>query len=1256
MPTFPPPRRPIIAHLVRSVALLCAALALLPLTVLAQQGPGGEGARRPVAGPLIGRKIPLDKLGRLSGKPGADTVSVLVELDDEPTVATYGRARQAGGELQAQGAARRQLARVRLAQSRLASALAPLGARELYRVQRVANGVAVRVPTAQLAAVAALPGVKAIWPLVPKRPNNATSVPLIGAPAVWGGTSKATGAGTTIAVIDTGIDYLHPDFGGSGLKTDYDAIDTTVRGSAFPTAKVAGGYDLVGDNYNASDSTNATPQPDPNPIDCVKVADPGSLGHGSHVAGTAAGLGVLKSGATYTGAYTNALDFGQFRIGPGVAPEAKLYAYRVFGCEGSSEVIAAAIDAAIDPNGDGDPSDHVDVINMSLGIDYGTNIDYPGDPDITATNAAVKAGVIVVASAGNAGDTYYIAGGPSSADGAISVAASDDGGSVADGFRVTAPAAIAGDYAAVNSAQWDWSGKPDAAGTLVYPPTQRDGCAPFSLSNTAIITGHIALLNWAGDTCSSAQRVNNAATAGAIGVIIVYDQPVIDFDPLGSPRIPAVVTLPSVGQTLKDTLVTQPEVNVVLTKDLISSLRFTNPELVDTLASFSSRGPRSLDGVLKPDITAPGETIFSVKIGPGGQGQTLSGTSMAAPHVAGTMALLRELHPSYSVAELKALAMNTATNDVRAGESPDAQIYGPARVGAGRVDVPNAAAGTVVAYNAATPNLVSVSFGNVEVVTTTTVIKQVTVANKGASGATFDVAYNPIATVPGAAYSVSPALVTLAPGASATVNVTLSVDAALTRHTHDPTVSETQVGDGTDWGRQWQSEASGYLTLTPQSATRTFKATIRGYYENPPTKSAVEATGLFTYTEATRGLDYSIRFSQPITLTAGHIHNGKAGQNGPVAQGLTGATGKVSSLSGTLTLTTNEAALLLNGGLYANFHTEANKGGELRGQIVAGEPALRVPVHAAVRAASNTRATAPTFKTSVPLGATGAISITGDDVLNVISTTNPLLNAPSDDVSIVSAFELQAESPQLLGATTITASTDLRYVGVTSDFRRTVTSADPNGVLDQATLYFGIATYGNWTTLGRDNFEVDLDVDGDGVNDYALFNSTPDGSASDIQVAALCPLNARGRCSEAATIVGYVNVLAGNELNTNALDNSVLVLPLPLDEMPELAEGASRISYSVSSFDYYYGLTDTTPTLSYDPAKPGIDLSNADTDLGPAHLDLNGGTIPFTFNIANYGLNGSRGALLLHHHGANVVTRAEVLRAPTRVLLPLVAR
>jgi subtilisin family serine protease len=196
--------------------------------------------------------------------------------------------------------------------------------------------------------------------------NTASSVPFIGAPNVWGGIAAADGTGVRIGIIDTGIDYTHADFGGSGLVSDYISNNRTIiEAGTFPTAKVVGGYDFVGDAYNAGSTNSDTPVPDPDPLDCA--------GHGSHVAGIAAGLGVLINGATYNGPYTNGRDFTQFKIGPGVAPRALLYALKVFGCSGSVDdsVLLQAVEWAADPNNDTNFVDRLDAVNLSIGSFFG---------------------------------------------------------------------------------------------------------------------------------------------------------------------------------------------------------------------------------------------------------------------------------------------------------------------------------------------------------------------------------------------------------------------------------------------------------------------------------------------------------------------------------------------------------------------------------------------------------------------------------------------------------------------------------------------------------------------------------------------------------------------------------------------------------------------------------------------------------------------------------------------------------------------
>jgi subtilisin family serine protease len=145
-----------------------------------------------------------------------------------------------------------------------------------------------------------------------------------------------TGRDIKVGIVDTGIDYTHADFGGTGTVTAYaNNNPNIVEPVSFPTAKVVGGRDFAGSAYNAAAFGTANPLPDADPLD--------SSGHGTHVAGTAGGWGVLRDGGTYRGTFSASLDFNQFSIGPGSAPEAKLYALKVFGDQGSTALSALAV-------------------------------------------------------------------------------------------------------------------------------------------------------------------------------------------------------------------------------------------------------------------------------------------------------------------------------------------------------------------------------------------------------------------------------------------------------------------------------------------------------------------------------------------------------------------------------------------------------------------------------------------------------------------------------------------------------------------------------------------------------------------------------------------------------------------------------------------------------------------------------------------------------------------------------------------------
>lgn len=357
----------------------------------------------------------------LWAQPAGDNEGIFAyyfELSAPPAMQVYA-AQQAekASEAEAVRAVQQQIRDNEVAQQQLLAMLAAKRAAPpiIFRAQRVSNGVAMRMDSASAAMFARLPGVKAVHRLRSVRPANATSVPFIGAPALWDYlTLDLTGRGVTIGIVDTGVDYLHPNFGGPGAAA-HAGNDTTVLGDApFPTAKVAGGYDFAGEDYDVSDPERAIPQPDPDPMDLN--------GHGTHVAGSAAGYGVLLNGSTNTAPYAANMNFGAMLIGPGAAPRATIYALKIFGRGGDSQLLIPALEWAVDPNGDGDPSDRLDVVNLSLGSNFGA-----GDsPEAVAADNAAMAGCIVVAAAGNARDAYFVLAHPGSAPHAISVAASED--------------------------------------------------------------------------------------------------------------------------------------------------------------------------------------------------------------------------------------------------------------------------------------------------------------------------------------------------------------------------------------------------------------------------------------------------------------------------------------------------------------------------------------------------------------------------------------------------------------------------------------------------------------------------------------------------------------------------------------------------------------------------------------------------------------------------------------------------------------
>lgn len=276
----------------RNAWIAASIIALVALSVVSAAGaarpapvvPAQAGKFTPVIVPLGISNQPQTVIVQLAGDP------VTVADANAPAPFTQGEWNSHRDQLRSQ-------------QAPVASQIRQLGGQVLASYQLAYNGIKVRIAGNQADALNSVPGVVAVYPVQVVKPDNVHGVPLVGGPDVWGGSPSFAGEHIKIADIDTGIDYTHADFGGSGIPLDYTnakASDTLPANPLWfgPSApKVKGGVDLVGDDYNADPSNPATyqpvPHPDPNPLDCNS--------HGTHTAGTAAGFGVLANGHTYTG-------------------------------------------------------------------------------------------------------------------------------------------------------------------------------------------------------------------------------------------------------------------------------------------------------------------------------------------------------------------------------------------------------------------------------------------------------------------------------------------------------------------------------------------------------------------------------------------------------------------------------------------------------------------------------------------------------------------------------------------------------------------------------------------------------------------------------------------------------------------------------------------------------------------------------------------------------------------------------------------
>ena len=721
---------------------------------------------------------------------GTERVKVVVTMSAE-SVADV-KARTVGHLLTAQDHATVK-SRVAEQHAGVEPSIAARGGRVLARYHDALNGIKVEIARRELDSLASLPGVVQVLPVQRFTRNNAISVPFIGAPQVWQGTPGFRGEHVKIAIIDTGIDYTHANFGGPGTTEAYAAAAATSTGPADPTLfgpaapKVKGGIDLVGDAYDAN-VAGSTPVPDPNPLDCE--------GHGSHVAGTAAGFGVTTDGKTYHGPYNAAAYSTGFAIGPGVAPLADLYAVRVFGCAGSTDVVTDAIDWAM--------HNDVDVISMSLGSDFGMR----DSADAVASNNAARAGVVVVASAGNGGNAPYITGAPASATRAISVAAMDAHETLANGVHIAFASGASVDGLEAQPVALPGGTIPSLV--LTNGGALSLGCSPTDYPSTGA-AGAIVIISRG--TCSFVQKGQNAMAAGAVAIGVVNNGAGFFNPAIAGITIPFIELLKSDTATIVGA--------AAATTASVTSKPLANASF-RLAASFTSGGPRTGDGALKPNVTAPGVAVFSTAVGTGAGGVSFSGTSMAAPHVAGVAALAIQAHRNWEEPDVRAAVVQTAT-------PASLNDYSPRMEGGGLVQPQGATATQVTVHDPDGHGLGSLSFGVAELTRDFRDSHELVVRNHGRSTATFNVSVTPSAGVPHTA-SVSHSTISVRGHDEVTLRVSLKVPAATVGGTHDASGNAVFV------------DAGGYITLQPIDASSNNGVSLHlPYYIVPRARANVDA-------------------------------------------------------------------------------------------------------------------------------------------------------------------------------------------------------------------------------------------------------------------------------------------------------------------------------------------------------------------------------------------------------------------------------
>ncbi|MDA0203747.1 MAG: S8 family serine peptidase [Acidobacteria bacterium] len=517
---------------------------------------------------------------------------------------------------------------------------AETGATVLGSVHNVLNAIFIRATPEQAKQIGSIVGVSNVLRSRPIRLHLDAASQILNLPAAQAltGGQDGSGAGIKIGVIDTGIDISHPAFNDPNVAPPAGYPRGFPEDQQFTNNKIIAARSYV-HLLNPQDPQLSAPD-DETPRDRV--------GHGTAVAMIAAGRPVSSPVGMLVGA----------------APKAFLGNYKIFGSpdirEFSSEAaLVAAIDDAV--------SDGMDIITISSGV----TAQYPWnetcgtqlcDPAAQAAQAAIDGfGVVVIAAAGNAGNsgqqaypTLNSISSPASAPGVIAVGATSSSRRFLQSisYNGTTLDALAGS-------------EPGLAGPLTAPAADaisagdQFACSEFE---AGAFSGQIAVID--DGQCPIEFKTDFAARAGAVGVVLINGDG-RNF----AERIPGLETLDIPTYTIG-----HDDGNGLISLLAVGSVSVTldptlNPEttLSDDIAVFSSRGP-NLDGAVKPEVVAPGTSIFSAAQTLDRNGRaysadgytSLSGTSFAAPFVAGTAALVLQRRSTLTVAQVRSAIINTA--------------------------------------------------------------------------------------------------------------------------------------------------------------------------------------------------------------------------------------------------------------------------------------------------------------------------------------------------------------------------------------------------------------------------------------------------------------------------------------------------------------------------------------------------------------------------------------------------------------------